>query len=261
LRAGGGDRAGYDSSDPAPLAAYDQASYFDCPGGSALDILIRGDRVFLTGKDASGGWVQVRHPFDASGRVWMHAAHVTADAVVDLPVVPCDTPVESTTSTSAPTDDSTTTSSLVASAPTTSVQGTTPATVQGTTPATTTSTPQAPDSTAPVASSPGRSPDTIYDSSTPSANCPKTSTLTVTATDNVGVTSVTGTFSGLGGSPTAFSNAGGNSWAATFGPFSGLAAGYNSTITITIVARDAAGNTSNAVQTSVSVQGAGNCLI
>jgi hypothetical protein len=138
----------------------------------------------------------------------------------------------------------------------TSGQGTTPPTAPPTSPTTT----LAPDTTKPVASSPGRSPAAIYDSAADSVNCPETSTLTVTATDNVAVTQVTGTYSGLAGSPKAFSNSGGNTWTATFGPFSGLASAYSQSITITIVASDAAGNTSTAVQTSVQVDGAGNCL-
>jgi len=66
---------------------------------------------------------------------------------------------------------------------------------------------------------------------------------------------VTGTYSGLSGSPMAFANGGGNLWTATFGPFSGLNFLFDQTITISIVARDAAGNTSGVTTASVRVSG------
>ncbi len=114
--------------DPAPIASYDQASYYDCPSGSVVGRFARGDRVFVTGRDAGGGWVEVRDPFDAAGRVWMRAAHVTPDALVDLPVEACAVSADTaTTTTAAPAGDSTTTSSSTTLAP--SGDSTTPTTV------------------------------------------------------------------------------------------------------------------------------------
>ena len=69
--------------------------------------------------------------------------------------------------------------------------------------------------------------------------------------------SVTGTYSGLAGSPLAFSLQGGQ-WRANFGPFNGLAPNYSQPITITITARDAAGNQAT---TQVQVRVWGTCLI
>jgi hypothetical protein len=115
------------TSDSAPLAAYDEASYFDCPGGAPLDVFVRGDRVFLTGRDASGGWVEVRDPFAASGRVWMRAVHVTPDAVVDLPVVSCELPIETTTTTTTATTETTGTTASPDTTGTTGTTGTTAA--------------------------------------------------------------------------------------------------------------------------------------
>ena len=82
--------------------------------------------------------------------------------------------------------------------------------------------------------------------------------LTAIATDNVGVTSVTGTWSGLAGSPKAFTKGSGNSWTMQFGPFSGLGFAYNQLITITITAKDAAGNSQ---ATTVQVRVYGECLL
>lgn len=82
--------------------------------------------------------------------------------------------------------------------------------------------------------------------------------ISVNASDDIGVTSVTGTYSGLPGGPLAFSFQGGQ-WRATFGPFGGLAPSFGQNVTITIRARDAAGNQSAPAQTSVQVWG--TCLI
>jgi len=71
------------------VAAYAEASFFDCPSGDALGVFVRGDRVYLVGRDDSGGWVQVRSPRDTEQRVWIAADNVSPDAVVDLPVSTC----------------------------------------------------------------------------------------------------------------------------------------------------------------------------
>ena len=76
------------------VAAYAEASYFDCPSGSAQGVFVRGDRVYLVGRDESGGWVQVRSPRDTDQRVWISADQVSPDAVVDLPVSSCAVVVE-----------------------------------------------------------------------------------------------------------------------------------------------------------------------
>ncbi len=224
-----------------------QYSLYDCPDGALVGSAYSGDRVFVTGRDEDGSWLEIRDPRNESVVRWVPADAVDPDAATDVPVHECEKLVEAvvvdeTTSTTAPVLETTTT------------------TGQKTTPPTTPPTTLAPDTIAPVAILLSSSPAEIYDSAADSVNCPETSTLTVTATDNVGVTQVTGTYSGLGGSPKAFSNGGGNTWTAAFGPFSGLPVGSQQNITIVFVARDAAGNTSNAVQASVSVQGAGNCL-
>ena len=102
-----------------------------------------------------------------------------------------------------------------------------------------------------------RSPDKIYDAD--SAPCPTQSAITVQATDNVAVTQVTGTYAaGLPGSPIAFVHGAGNTWTATFGPFAPLDVAYEANVGISIVARDAAGNTSTA--TVVTVRVLGSCL-
>lgn len=103
----------------APATA--SASYYDCPAGTSLGLLHRGDRVFLTGRDGSGDWIEVRSPRHLDDRVWMRAAHVEADAVVDLQVRSCRVSavaIVETTTTSVVVD-TTTTSTTVADTTTT----------------------------------------------------------------------------------------------------------------------------------------------
>lgn len=116
------------------------------------------------------------------------------------------------------------------------------------TPTTTT----APDTTSPVINQPVASPGDIWENDTNSLTCPasypRTSQISATVTDNVSVTSVAVSWV-IGGSPTtkAMSRSG-NSYTATFGPFDYLTVPDNTAqaVTITIEAKDAAGNSSKA---------------
>ena len=70
------------------------ASYFDCPDGTAIGAFGRGDRVLITGRDDSGDWAEVRSPEAANARVWMRSRQVLADRdTTGLPVVGCNVPV------------------------------------------------------------------------------------------------------------------------------------------------------------------------
>jgi len=224
-------------------------SLYDCPDGAIAGAVYAGDRVYVTGRDASGGWYEVRDPRNQASVRWVPEGAVDPDAVVDVPVRECSVPVELV---GAGEESSTTTTTVAGqTGPTTTV-------TEQTAPGTTVQTTPVADKVKPTVSQAGRSPAQIFDSSC-GAPYASISTITVTATDNVAVTQVTGTYSGLGGSPLSFTKGGGNTWTATFGPFTGLAPGYFQNITIIIVARDAAGNTSSATQVSVEVNGAGNC--
>jgi hypothetical protein len=96
----------------------------------------------------------------------------------------------------------------------------------------------------------------IYDASW-SANCDAVAQLTAIASDDVGVTSVQATYSGLPNSPINLTFSAG-SWRADFGPFVGLNPNFNQLTTITLTARDAAGNQAS---TTVQVRVWGTCLI
>lgn len=208
-----------------PAAA---APFSACPGTSELGVLHRNDRVFLTGVDPSGAWVELRSPVDPDQRVWMQAAYVTGDqAVSGLPTVDrCGTgeytlvlpggEVEqgTTTTTSAP-DSSTTTTEAGASTTTTTAGGqqaapTTrpgvtitpgqpPVTVAPTSPPATASPTTSPPTTAPDTTGPSigglsRSPSAIWENDGLGITCsppkPRTSQVTATVSDPSGVASV-----------------------------------------------------------------------
>ena len=216
--------------DPAPGPAVaigtQQYSLFDCPDGAAIGTAYPGDRVYVVGRDDTGGWLEVRDPRHQSTHLWVPADAVDPDAVADVPVVPCNDPV----------------TLQAAEAETTT------APVQTTTPPTTT-VPKPKDTQKPVLGKATRSPAVIL--------CDASSVIGVTANDNVGVTSVTGTYVGLGGSPLVFSKVSGSLWQATFGPFPTFSPGVVDVV-VTITARDAAGNVSTSTSATVQVQ---ECLI
>lgn len=270
-------------------------SLYDCPDGGLRGTALPGDRVYVTGRNEAGNWLELRDPRNQSNRAWVPAGAVDPDAVVDVPVVQCNpavelmasvatsstTVVETTTTTAIP---ETTTTIAPNAVPTTvpvttkpTVPATAPPTVQPTVPPAVkptvppTAPPTAPPTVPPTAP-PTLPPDTqkptlgkaaatqakIYDSSW-SANCASISVITVSAADNIGVTSVQGTWSKVAGSPRQFVKGAGTTWTMTFGPFSGLASGFNQAIQISIVARDAAGNASTAANVTITLSG--ECLI
>lgn len=227
-----------------------QYSLYDCPGGAPSGVAYPGDRVYITGRDESGGWLEVRDPRNQGSTLWVPSSAVDPDTVIDVPIRSCDEPIELIA-----VEATTTTTTLVRDTTTTSA---TPTTTPATTPVTAPPTTQAPDTQKPVVSQGTRNPSEIYDVSY-SANCAVQSAITVQVTDNVGVTQVRGTYgAGLPGSPLVFTHGAGNTWTATFGPFS-LDGSYFQDVVISMVARDAAGNSSNA--TTVTVRVWGTCLI
>ena len=117
------------------------ASYFDCPDGTAIGAFGRGDRVLITGRDDSGDWAEVRSPEAANARVWMRSRQVLADRdTTGLPVVGCNVPVvaifgdipDETTTTTVPGDTTTSTTTTIPG-DTTTTSSTTTTTTAGTT--------------------------------------------------------------------------------------------------------------------------------
>ena len=76
--------------EPSTVVPMDAVSSRICPAGAEVGQLHRGDRIYLTGVDESGGRVELRSPQNLDERVWMQTAYVTADDTLDdLPVVSC----------------------------------------------------------------------------------------------------------------------------------------------------------------------------
>ena len=174
--------------------------------------------------------------------------------------------------------DTTTTTTAVGTTTTTAV-GTTPPTAPGTTPPTApdTTPPTAPDTTPPTA--PDTTPPTIGSkSATPDAiweedglikclsGTDRQSTISAIVTDNFAVTSVTASWSDPDGNQNVPMSGVGSNYTSTFGPYP---AGtwdpfnvfpYDHSVTITITARDAAGNKSSTT-VSVTVWEIGHCFV
>lgn len=227
---------------------------YDCPDGAIVGDARPGDRLFAIGRLDDGSWLAVR-AVDGGDISWLPATALATDDDRDLPTLTCTETIAMNAG--------------VADATTTTETTTTTTTVETTTTTTAPPTTTVPATVPPTAPPPTLPPDTeqptiqagsnlgeIYDNSWPT--CDNEAVLTAFVSDNVGVTSVTATWSGLPGSPKAFTKGAGNTWTATFGPFSGLDGNYSEQITITITARDAAGNTRS---TNVQVHVYGTCLI
>lgn len=259
---GGVDAASEASTNPAaPMVG----AAFDCPGGAEVGRLRAGDRVYVVGRDESGAWAAIRDPRDIADVVWVERAALVPDADLDVDVVECDEPTpllppaatETTTTTTVPGAPSTTVASPPKpGTPTTTAPGTQPGT--GATVTTTTSAPTttaaAPDTQAPTLQLSADHSEIFRDD----PYCARQAVLTAIAADDVGVTAVTGTYSGLPGSPLTFTRTGGSpangTWTATFGPFTSPT---TQDVIITVTARDAAGNSRNAV---VTIKYWGVCL-
>jgi hypothetical protein len=204
----------------------------DCPGGIPVLSLAAGSRVLALQVTADGGWVAVRDPRDAGRLGWVPAGVLTPDAgtLTELPVGGCAfAEVTPPTPTLEPTDDP---EPLPTGQPD---------------PGPAPEPEPAPDGTAPKLSggSVSYTPAVGYTCSEQSGS---SATVSVTAKDAVGVTSVTATLSGADSGSRAFSAAGGSTWSTLYQP-SGLS--VTGPVTFTVTARDAAGNTSSPIQVVV----------
>lgn len=177
------------SSTPAGSAPMSSqaAPYYLCPADGHLGRLSSGDRVYLTGIDESGVWVQLRAPGNPDDRVWVERRHVDPDRELELPTASCTSEmaeferVDGTTTTTAPEPDddpeepdgdtgqpdgdaeeppattgSTTTSTTSTTSPSTTTSTTAPPTTTSTTSPPTTTTTTAPDNQGPSISNLGR---------------------------------------------------------------------------------------------------------
>ena len=240
---GGADLVG----EPVQVASAATASFYDCPDGDRVGTVTRGDRVFITGRDDSGSWVQVRSPAGVSARAWIRAAHVLPDASIDsFPVLNCHVPVqaqvvapatETTTTEAPPTTDTT-----AAPAPTT----------------VTTAAPAPPPP--PSVNGLSADPTPIWEKYPGfPGTCPGDGVANVTATVSApaGVQSVTFAWSGFGQSGSGGMTSGGGSYMASIGPFdandpSGVPQSSSATVTVTVNVTDTLSRTAQS-QTTVTL--------
>jgi hypothetical protein len=245
-----------DEPEAAAAVRSDVVDVLDCPDGTVVAALTRGDRIVATGRTDDGAWIEIRSPLGLDDRVWLPAATVAPDSarstLDDLPERECDQVRPSTTTTS--TSSTSTTSTTVPETTTTTAAEVPPETTPTTARPrpTTTTTPLPPDTTPPVLGTISRTQVLVNDEgpTCPSnPNLPTTSTVTVNASDDRPGVVVTMTydfdgrtahFSGSLTNPTQQ----GSSFSAVFGPFpdNTAKAGAATNVPITVIARDAAGN-------------------
>ncbi len=112
------------------------------------------------------------------------------------------------------------------------------------------------DTTGPTLGGASRSPSEVFAADSEADYCDIVSTISVVANDNVAVTGVLISWTGVESGSGQMSS--GASWTFAFNPAQSTPTGD---VTFTLVARDAAGNTSAPATTTVKVWSAGNCVI
>ena len=230
--------------------------YHACPESGVIGELGSGDRVFLTGTDESGGWVQLRSPQSESARVWIPAEAVDPDEAVDLPAATCapgefEMAMAGVTETTEPDDDEevegddegeeveevdgeeveepgVTTTTAAPGPTTTTAPGATPTTAPATTAPPTTQAPTTtqPPQPAPIIGQLSRSRNQIWDSWGGLGQCSvstpqnaTTSVISITTNHASGATmSWNSSPTGISGSKPMSPGAGGT-YTATLGPF------------------------------------------
>lgn len=114
----------------------------------------------------------------------------------------------------------------------------------------------APDTAAPTLGGASGAPVEVFASDSWSAYCAVTTTISVVANDNVGVTGVLITWAGVESGTSQMTS--GSSWTFVFNPAEATPTGN---VTFTMIASDAAGNTSATAKTTVKVWDANSCVI
>jgi hypothetical protein len=208
------------------------ADVYDCPNGTVVASFHAGDRVIPVARDADSAFLAV--PGEDGGEpLWLDRDAVKVDdaVVAELPVIGC--------------------VAVASPAPTVTVAPTVePVQTQAPVPA------PAADTVGPTLSAASVNPNEVFAADSYADYCAIVATISVAATDNVGVAGVTISWSGpeSGTAEMTF----GTGWSYGFNPAQTTPRG---TVTFTMVARDAAGNTSAPVTTTVLVWNSGDCII
>lgn len=212
----------------AAIIALASAEASDCAGGPVVTSFSAGTRVLAVEVSADGEWIGVRNPAVATQTVWMRQDTVVRDdeGTGELPVggeCPTVTTVDNVPTDTAPPPTTTTPTPTVPTPPTPTV-----------------------DSTKPALAGATASPVQL---SCDGQISPSSATVSVSASDDTGVTAVDVTWSG------AYSGQGsmtrtGSTWTYPFDVSTGVTRGN---VTITMTARDAAGNRSSPATVAVFV--------
>ena len=234
---------------PDIVAQVDGAEIYDCPAGARVVGYTPGTRVFVTARDDDGLWYQIRDLDVPAAPLWVRSADIELDdPTAALPIRDCGS------SDFALAADTTTTTVDTSTTTTTTPTSTTVATTTTTTPPSTVP----PDTTPPVISGLDANPNKIWEEDTQSLSCPPTyerqSLLSATVTDSQsGVASVTAQWVIQGSSGSLTLSVNGSAYSGTFGPFPYLTIPdqTDEIVTITVRARDVAGNES---KTTVGVR-------
>jgi hypothetical protein len=205
---------------------------YACPGGPAIDTLEAGDRVLAMQRSADSAFLGVRDPLNLGRLLWVRLADVSIDAdqagVATLPTGTCPDV------------------SVILMPPTSQggAAGTAPAQPSGPAPAE----PPAPDTTSPNLGAPTAGTPIVC---LLGSNPPHSDTISVTASDNVDVSSVSISWTGKATGSAAMSRSG-STWSYTYTVLSSTAFG---TVTFQLQARDAAGNLSSPANLSITQEG------
>jgi hypothetical protein len=200
----------------------------DCPGGAPVARLAGGERILALKRSDDSHYVQVRNPYDINQLVWLSAGIVSIDthqpAIDTLAVAGCPKPTMAL--------DPLPVAPVVPAAPAPGKPGhvSPPATPKET--------------VKPVIVKASANPTTVYNDGA--------TTLSVVASDNVGVTSVTATWTGSATGSAALHLVGGT-WQMSFSSSRTDGPSYGN-ITFTFVAHDAAGNASSGANVVVQRQ-------
>jgi len=222
---------------PAAGIVHSEVQALGCPGGSPVETLPRGTRVLVMERSNDGGYASVRDPYALAQTVWLPTGVLVPDAGAgaysDLPVsgcavaspIPSPTPSPSASPSPAPAPVP---APAPAPKPTSKPKPPPPPP------------PPPPDTQAPTISVGSVSPTPLYGSAW---SCgAHTATVTVTASDNVGVSAVSGSADFTGVAVTLQSHSG-NSWVFTVATPAGQpSSGSPVTVHLSFTAKDAAGN-------------------
>ncbi|MEP6481916.1 MAG: hypothetical protein ABJA94_07915 [Rhodoglobus sp.] len=202
----------------------------DCVGGPVVATLPAGQRVLAIARSDDSRWLGVRNPITLTDTVWVPVVDITVDdgepAIETLPV-----------GGSCPVVTVVTDPPPVVVAPVTPVTPVTPVGPQQ---------PPVPDTTAPSVGKPTSNVDPVCSLA---GSGPYTATISVTASDDVGVAGVSISWSGVSSNSASMSG-GGTNWSYLF-----TAANSSSgNLTFTVVATDGAGNQSSSKSVTIKQQ-------